>query len=54
MEFADNNNFCPYGIQILNYGQNADSNIGDDISNKNFSQLYCTAPEQIIKNKHMK
>ena len=35
----------PYNIQILNYGQIPQVEISELVDKKQFSQLYCLAPE---------
>lgn len=50
-KYSDDDNQCPYSIQILGFGQNPDREISDIIEKFDFSHLYCLAPEQIAEQK---
>ena len=50
-KYSDDDNQCPYSIQILGFGQTPDRDIQDLIEKHDFSQLYCLAPEQIAESK---
>jgi len=50
-KYCDDDEQCPYTIQILNYGQNPDFDFKEVSSKQGFSHLYHLAPEQISNNK---
>ena len=49
-KYSDDENQCPYSIQIVNFGHTPQYSVEDLLNKNSFSKLYCVPPEKILNN----